>query len=202
MADNGGDGKFDRRPAERMMRALRVPGLKPNEKTVLMTLAYRDGPEGAWPSYDQIAIDTGLRRSAVGKAIKGLREKRRLSSTKVRRERSFVNIYTLHIHSPGKEDGEIHRPETPDGEARSQSGNSAIHSPETPDPNRKKQESASMRRISLPDDGGYCPEPACGAPLPDTCRICPRCGTERQRCPVCGKIGVLYGHAQECRGAP
>ena len=155
------------KPADRMMAALGCPGLTGNEARVLAVIAYHDGEGGAWPSYERITGLLTLRRSAVGAALKGLREKGVLTVSHERRGRSTVNVYR--IHRPENVDGERHRPSFPDGEAVSPSGKLDFHRPGNPDTNWKEQEGLSKEE-------SLCP---CGLTLTVATSTCPACGLER-----------------------
>ena len=121
---------------DRMLWANGLRFLNPNERTVLVAVAYHDGPGGAYPSHKLLMAETGLGRSAVWKAITGLIGRGMLSRTR----RQGSNLYAVdyistvptartlepNFHSPDGPDP--HRPDDPD------SG-----SPDGPDPNRKNR---------------------------------------------------------------
>ena len=53
---------------DRMLWANGLRFLNPNERTVLVAVAYHDGPGGAYPSHKLLMAETGLGRSAVAEA--------------------------------------------------------------------------------------------------------------------------------------
>ena len=72
-------------------------GVTYREKVLLLGLAFRDGPGGAYPSYEELADLTGIPRARVADTIKALECKGALART--RRQRS--NLYAVdYAHRP------------------------------------------------------------------------------------------------------
>ena len=108
---------------DRMLWANGLRFLHPNERAILVALAYHDGPGGAFPSAELIATETGISRSAVWKAIAGLIDQGMVA----RKRRQTSNIYilsygstvpanrTVEPNSHRPSDRDSHRPSDRDG---------------------------------------------------------------------------------------
>lgn len=89
------------KPADRMLACNSMPGLTPNERAVLVAIAYHDGPGGAFPSDARIVENTPLRyRGSVFEARKGLEKKGRLKWV----HGKHTNIYEIAYAEPFKPD--------------------------------------------------------------------------------------------------
>ncbi len=87
---------------ESMVRALRVQGLQPREKLVLLGICNHDGDGGAWPSEQTLAAYAGCTDRQVRRLVESLVGKGYVTvevnaggNTKTRGDRR-PNLYTLH----------------------------------------------------------------------------------------------------------
>lgn len=67
-----------RKPGDRMLACLAIPGLTYRERVVLAALAYHDGPGGAYPSLQTLANECGMPRSRASETVGALCDKGRL----------------------------------------------------------------------------------------------------------------------------
>ena len=149
---------------ERMLWANRLWFLNPNERTVLVAVAYSDGPGGAYPSAETLARQTGISRTAVWKALTGLIDRGILSRKRHQRSNFYTVDYDFtvpttrtvnrNLHRPGdrefhrSDDRDAHRSDDRDGNRknRTEQGRGSrqappARSPAIPDP-LPKEESA------------------------------------------------------------
>ena len=88
---------------ESMSVALRLPGLPPAEKLLLVGIANHDGDGGAWPAIATLATYVGVTPRQVQKLLRKLEERGLLSievqaggTTKTRSDQR-PNLYHLHL---------------------------------------------------------------------------------------------------------
>ena len=126
-----------RKPGDRMLACLAIPGLTYRERVVLAALAYHDGPGGAYPSLQTLADECGMPRSRASETVGALCDKGRL----IRQRWRTTNRYRVVFDCPENPYSEAHCTENPDSENRaSLSGFPGSDCPENPDTNWKEQE--------------------------------------------------------------
>ena len=95
VAAQAASGKPDN-PVDRWRAALATRGLTYREKVLYLALAWHDGKEGAFPSFDTLAETAAMKRFVVAETLKSLEAKGVITRQRTQRSNRYTIAYGLH----------------------------------------------------------------------------------------------------------